>query len=103
MHEERAVKGFFITTGTFADTAIKYAKENNIELINLKNLASLMNKAFGNPVEEDNFRVICLECGGVVTFSISTQEFEKLCDCGCIVRKNFTGMICRRNKHQNEF
>lgn len=50
MHEEKAIKGFFVSTCGYAHTAIKYARQNNIELIDLKRLASLMSK------NEQNFR-----------------------------------------------
>ena len=46
MKEDRARKGFFITTSRFTRTAIEYGRKNNIELIDLERLLSLMLEAF---------------------------------------------------------
>lgn len=93
MHEEQATKGFFVTTSAFADTAISYAKVNNIELVDATALISLMNEALGTPVEADNFQAICLECGEVLIFSLSKNEVEKSCRCGCLVNKDDSRVV----------
>jgi len=47
MQEEKAVKGLFINTGTFASTAYEYAKKSRIELIDMEGLLKLTKKAYG--------------------------------------------------------
>lgn len=98
MHEEKALKGFFVSSCSYAHTAVKYAKENNIELIDLKGLASLMNKAYGNSSETSCFQAMCLECGNILVFSLPDNETEKLCVCGSLVQKEIVIPI---NKKQS--
>lgn len=78
MYEEKAVKGFFITTGFFADTAYEYAKVNKIELINGTRLVQEMRKAYPE-ANDDKIEVMCLECGDIVTFNMDQGEDQRKC------------------------
>ena len=60
MHEEKAEKGYFITTCFFADTAIEYAKNNNIELIDLTKLKFMINEKFPN--NKNNNHLVLVMC-----------------------------------------
>jgi restriction endonuclease Mrr len=88
IHAEKAALGFFVTTSTFAQTAIQYAKTNNIELIDATALISMMKEAFGTPVDADSLHSMCLECGEALVFSLSKEELEKFCVCGSAVKKD---------------
>lgn len=79
MFEENAEKGYFVTTAGFASTAIKYARDNNIVLINLSKLIALMKQAFPEKSSE-NVRVKCLECGSLYVFAL--KEKKRQCSCG---------------------
>src|SRR5207244_9836062 len=70
--------GFFITTCTFAHTAVKYAKDTNITCIDERALSVLMRQAYPNE-SESSYRVLCCDCGEKVTFDLSKSERETLC------------------------
>jgi hypothetical protein len=90
IHEEKAVKGFFITTSFFAETAYEYAKDNKIELINGTRLVEGMRKAYPES-NDDTVQVMCLECGDFVIFNIDQGNGQrKYCKNKHIVEKNIT-------------
>lgn len=75
---DKADGGFFITTSSFARTAIKYAKETQITCIDGKALSVLMQQAY--PSENESlYSMLCCECGEKVTFDLSKLEQEKFC------------------------
>lgn len=90
MKEEKAVGGFFVTTGRFAKTAVEYAEKNAIELIPGNHLVSMMHQAFPESEKEDSVRVMCLECGEVVVFSLRSDQTQKRCRKGHLVNNDFT-------------
>ena len=71
MLTDNAASGFFVTTGGFSDRAIKFGKQNKIELIDAGALGRLMlesNLAAGaNSVE---YSSLCHFCGDVVRHSL---------------------------------
>src|SRR5437660_6128198 len=75
---DKADRGFFITTSSFAHTAIKYAKETNITCIDGKALSVLMLQAYPNE-NESLYSMLCCECGEKVTFDLNKTESEKFC------------------------
>lgn len=90
IYEEKAVKGFFITTGFFAETAYEYAKDNKIELINGTRLVEGMRKAYPES-NDDTVQVMCLACGDIVTFNMDQGDVpRKYCKNKHIVEKNIT-------------
>jgi Holliday junction resolvase len=89
MHTDKAAKGFFISTCRFTKTAINYAKDNNIELIDLNKLLSLMREAFPEDHESESVRVMCTECGSIVIFRISAHRQRTSCQNGHIVNSPF--------------
>ena len=80
--EEKADKGLFITTGSFAKTAEEYAQNNDIELIDGNELVYLMNKALPDSSEAEIYNALCRQCGKVVTFNLSDDDHHKVCSCG---------------------
>jgi Topoisomerase DNA binding C4 zinc finger/Restriction endonuclease len=78
--EERANRGFLVTTSGFARTALDYecVKSNLIELINGKTLAHMMLRAFPDSTDSEKYKVMCMECGCKVTFDLSLGETQKL-------------------------
>jgi HJR/Mrr/RecB family endonuclease len=74
MVEEKAVRGFYVTTGTFASTAHEYAKETNMELINSTKLAKMMGLAFPEAGDGNSFKVMCNQCGETVVLSFDHPE-----------------------------
>lgn len=90
MNEEGADGGFFVTTGQFTQTAVKYAQKYGIRLVNADELARLTREVFLS--DDSNFaRVMCLECGAIVTFSLLMPEAKKKCPNGHLVENNLIG------------
>ena len=81
-------KGYFITTGRFTKPAKQYAREHEIEFIDLGQLIPLMRQAFPKSDDENIARVMCLECGDVVVFSLEKQKTEKVCKNGHFVKND---------------
>ena len=81
MHHFKAVAGFFVTTGFFANTAVRYAEGKNITLIGPQTLLSLMDEGAHDDALE-SISEICCNCGELVVFSLSPVEDEKICTCG---------------------
>ena len=79
--EEKADKGFFVTTSGFARTALEYdyVKSSLIELIDGKTLAHMMIKAFPEDSDSEKYRVMCQQCGQEVIFDLEAGESQKAC------------------------
>lgn len=90
MKEENADRGFYINTGRFARTAAAYAAQNQIDLYDAENFPVLVNAAF--PVREDisNIKVMCLECGVVLTLPVGEASTSGVCDNGHTVSNDIT-------------
>jgi restriction system protein len=88
--EEKADKGFFVTTSNFAKTAFayEYVRSGLIELIDGEKLGQLMIMAFHDSVEAERYSVMCIECGEVVTFDLAIGETEKNCSNGHCISNN---------------
>lgn len=92
MNEEGADGGFFVTTGQFTQTAVEYAQKYGIRLVNANELARMTREVFLS--DDNNFvRVMCLECGAIVTFSLSTHEVRKSCPNGHMVENDLKGFV----------
>jgi hypothetical protein len=79
--EEKADKGFFVTTSGFARTALEYeyVRSNLIELIDGETLAHMMIRAFPDTSDSEKYSVMCLQCGCEVIFDLLGGESQKLC------------------------
>ncbi len=86
--EEGASMGFFVTTSEFAKTAYEYGPKFKIELINGPRLVSLMNEAFPDQIPIDKIKVMCLQCGDIVNFPVSSNNETRTCRNGHSVSCN---------------
>jgi HJR/Mrr/RecB family endonuclease/fumarate reductase subunit D len=72
MMEEKAAKGFYVNTGGFTSTAVEYAAKNEITLFDKTNLPQLVSEAHPIPETITRIRVMCLECGTVISMPVGT-------------------------------
>lgn len=88
--EDKADKGFFVTTSRFTRTALEYdyVQSNIIELIDGEILANMMIRAFPNSNDAERYKVICLQCGCEVIFDLLAGETEKPCHNNHIVNND---------------
>ena len=75
----KADAGVFVTTSSFAKTAVNFAGETNIKLIDGFELAALMAQAFPGDGSADEYRAMCRECGDVVVFNLREPTTEISC------------------------
>ncbi len=80
--EERAEKGFLITTGQFTSTAYEYASKNQIELVDGYKLVDLMKTTFHEKVDDIQIKLMCQQCGDIVNFNLSDEGTAGLCKKG---------------------
>jgi restriction system protein len=80
IYEEKAVKGFFVTTSDYTSTAYEYPKDVNykLELLSGKDLMNLVYKAYPNRTKYMNYNMICQECGDTLEF-IYPGKLESVC------------------------
>jgi restriction system protein len=75
----KADAGIFVTTSSFAKTAVNFAGETGIKLIDGYELATLMAQAFPGDGSADEYRAMCRECGDVVVFNLREPVSEISC------------------------
>jgi len=95
IEEEKAAKGYFITTGRFSSPALEFSGGFKIETIDGEELIKLMKKAFPGDDGVRDIQVVCLECGDIVTFPLADKTEEKLCSNGHSVESNITNTDIR--------
>jgi hypothetical protein len=78
---DKADGGFFVTTSSFAHTAVNYAQDTNITCIDGRALSVLMLQAYPND-GDSSYTILCCECGQNVTFDLNKSEHERLCPNG---------------------
>jgi restriction system protein len=84
--EEKAEKGFFVSTSDFKSTAIQYAKDiAKIELINGDKLTLMMRDSYPENYNSNVVKVMCEECGDIVEFIFRNGEINKPCKNGHLV------------------
>lgn len=91
--EEKAVKGFFVTTASYADTAYEYAKKSKIDLIDGNQLISLMEKAYPESSDKLVYTVMCANCLDLVEFDANEKNYEKKCKNGHSVHQNINKSV----------
>jgi len=87
----KADSGIFVTTSEFAATAMKFAEENSIELIDGPKLAALMMRAFPTGPDAQEYRLMCPECGDVVVFDLKNTVDSKRCRNGHELKNDLSG------------
>jgi hypothetical protein len=80
--------GVFVTTSYFAKTAVAFAGETDIQLIDGYALADMMTKAFPGEGNADEYRAMCRECGDVVVFNLRDPVQEITCRNGHLVKND---------------
>jgi hypothetical protein len=90
MKEEGAVAGFYINTGRFAKTAREYAAKENIDLYDSERFPVLVNAAFPNREDISSAKVMCLECGVVLTLPVGEAPTSSVCENGHTVINDIT-------------
>jgi restriction system protein len=84
----KADYGIFVTTSYFAKTAVNFAGETGIQLIDGYALADLMAKAFPGDGNIDEYSAMCRECGDVVVFNLRDPATETMCRNGHSVKND---------------
>jgi hypothetical protein len=84
----KADAGIFVTTSSFAKTAVNFASETGIKLIDGYELAALMAQAFPGDGSADEYRAMCRECGDAVVFNLRQPTTEISCKNGHIVKND---------------
>jgi hypothetical protein len=90
MKEENAEAGFYINTGRFANTAVEYAAQNQIDLYDSERFPILVNAAFPVKEEISTAKTMCLECGVVLTLPVGETPMSGVCDNGHTVINDIT-------------
>jgi restriction system protein len=85
--------GIFITTSYFAKTAVAFAGETEIQLIDGYRLADLMAMAFPGEGDIDGYRAMCRQCGDVVAFDLRDPTEEIICRNGHSVRNDAPNLL----------
>jgi hypothetical protein len=82
---EPAKLGYFVTTGTFSESAIKFATGVPLELIGSDKLIRLMFESKADPSTDDAYDSMCRMCGQIVRHSLRAPEPQK-CSSGHVVQ-----------------
>jgi hypothetical protein len=88
---KNAAKGFYVNTGIFTRTAREFAQKNRVVLHDRHNLPTLIAEAYPAGAEASQYRVICPECGDVVSMPLSDEPSTHWCVNGHSV----PGNICK--------
>jgi restriction system protein len=75
----KADAGIFVTTSRFAQTAVNFAGETGIKLIDGYELVALMAQAYPGDGSADEYRAMCRECGDIVLFNLREPVEEIGC------------------------
>jgi transcription elongation GreA/GreB family factor len=70
---DRAVSGFFVTTGGFTRDAIEFSKTIPIRLIYQNDLVRMMFNSRLRATNDDAYRSMCRECGDIVGHKLRMQ------------------------------
>lgn len=88
MMNMKADAGIFVTTSYFARTAINFAGETNMQLVDGLTLAEMMARAFPTEGNINEYRALCRECGEIVVFDLRDQTGEMSCPKNHLVRND---------------
>jgi hypothetical protein len=92
MDERKSAKGILVATCDFTEPAKEYAKNKDIALISLNELTCLINDSLTNANFNPNIRVMCPECGSILTFTLNEEN----------VKAVFAGFLLWVTKKQND-
>ncbi|MDP4290576.1 MAG: restriction endonuclease [Bacteroidota bacterium] len=102
VYNERAEKGFFVTTSDFRKTSLQYIKglDEKIELINNQKLLSLLELAYPNKMPLTEYKQICDICGLEVNFCYPNDKIKE-CANGHTVSTKIEMLIKNANNATN--
>ncbi len=86
MHDEKAIGGFYVSTGKFSLDAKRYAGEHDILLYDAFTFPTLVLQAYPMPKDAKSAKTLCLECGAVVDFMVEDTTSAAKCPKGHNVR-----------------
>ena len=80
--------GIFVTTSYFAKTAVAFAGETDIQLVDGYALAEKMVVAFPGEGSADEYRAMCRDCEDIVVFNLRDPVPEIMCRNGHLVKND---------------
>lgn len=94
IYQEKAIKGYFVTTSDYTSTGYAYPKDVNekIELINGEGLVKLFYSAFPSKSKSISYHMICIKCGESVEFKYP-GKLESVCSNEHTVISNIEDII----------
>jgi len=88
--DAKAEKGIFVTTSSYAHTAVEYAKKNNLEIYDRAAIPWLVSQAYGPSLVSSSAEVMCYECGETISLSLGESTPSGVCKNGHEVLMNIT-------------
>lgn len=74
---DKAVRGYFVTTSRYADTAIEFAIKNQIELVDADRLGRIINKVTIKENPSQIYTEKCEKCGSLAIFDLKNTSPTK--------------------------
>jgi HJR/Mrr/RecB family endonuclease len=102
IYEEKATKGFFVTTSDFTSSAYTYSESEKIkiDLINGKSLMKLYYSVYPHYTEYMKYNMICEVCGCNVEF-IYPGSVQSTCKNNHKVFSNIEDLVCMNSLPSN--
>lgn len=88
--DAKAEEGFFVTTGSYAHTAVEYAKKHQIKIYDSKSLPWLVSQAYGSSNAISTAEVMCYDCGNTIFLPLGHTTPSGTCENGHEVLMNIT-------------
>jgi hypothetical protein len=89
MISDGASSGFFITAGSFTRDAIEFAQTHTIDPIDGTKLIKKFFESSQHPLQTDQYRSMCRQCGEIVDHRLRTPEAAR-CRNGHVVEPTLT-------------
>lgn len=102
IYEEKAVKGYFVTTSDFTSSAYSYPNDvnNKLELINGKDLMKLFYSVFPSQTKILKYNMVCEVCGDYIEFTYP-GKFESFCKNQHVVVSNIEQLMNTKPSPRN--
>jgi len=88
--DSNAEQGFYVTTGSYAHTAVAYAKSNNLKIYDRASIPWLVSQAYGPSQVSSSAEVMCHECGATISLPLGESTPSGTCKNGHEVPMNIT-------------
>jgi hypothetical protein len=86
--DSKAEQGFYVTTGSYARTAVAYAKNNNLKIYDHAAIPWLVSQAYGPSQVSSSAEVMCHECGATISLPLGESTPSGTCKNGHEVLMN---------------